>query len=95
MAAIVDPDKTLDLAALAKGMSQVLPSYARPLFIRTIAGSIELTGTYKLRKVDYQKEGFDLDKVTDDIYFLDPVTQTYVPLTAELDSQLKSGTMRI
>lgn len=94
MAAIMDPEKQLDLEQLNKDMSKVLPSYAQPLFIR-ILSSMDLTGTYKLRKVDYQKEAFDLDKVTDQIYFLHPSTRSYVPFTKELYDDLKSGKMRI
>ena len=94
MAAILDPDGSLDVKNLAEGLAKVLPTYARPLFIRVVA-TIELTGTYKLRKVDYQKESFHLDKVQDAVYLLDPKSQSYVPFTAELYDQLKSGAMRI
>ena len=94
MAAILDPDGSLDVKNLAQGLAKVLPTYARPLFIRVVA-TIELTGTYKLRKVDYQKESFHLDKVQDAVYLLDPKSQSYVPFTAELYDQLKSGAMRI
>ena len=94
MAAILDPDRCLDLGALAQGMAKVLPTYARPLFIR-IVSKIDLTGTYKLRKVDYQKEGFDLTKVKDEIFFLDAGSQSYVPFEAEPYEKLKAGKMRI
>ena len=94
MAAILDPDGSLDVKNLAEGLAKVLPTYARPLFIRVV-NTIELTGTYKLRKVDYQKESFHLDKVQDAVYLLDPKSQSYVPFTAELYDQLKSGAMRI
>ncbi len=43
MAAIADPDESLDLDVLAQGISKALPSYARPLFIRTLQ-QIEKTG---------------------------------------------------
>ena len=94
MAAILDPEGSLDLKNLAQGLAKVLPTYARPLFIRVV-DTIELTGTYKLRKVDYQKDSFDLDKVTDDIYFLNPSSHTYVPFTMELYGQLKEGKLRV
>ena len=94
MAAILDPGRSLDLMALAKGMAKVLPPYARPLFIR-IVSKIDLTGTYKLRKVDYQKEGFDLGKIADEIYFMEPSSQCYVPFTPNLQKKLESGELRI
>jgi len=94
MAAILDPDRSLDLVSLAQGLAKVLPPYARPLFIRTVS-AIDLTGTYKLRKVDYQKEGFDLTKVKDDIYFMEPRSQSYVRWTEELHQNLLSGQLRL
>ncbi|KZS18456.1 Bile acyl-CoA synthetase [Daphnia magna] len=94
MAAILDPERTLDLKVLATGMSKVLPSYARPLFVRLVK-VIDLTGTYKLRKVDYQKEGFDVDKIKDEVYFFDATSQSYVLFTSALYEQLKSGKIRV
>jgi len=43
MASIVDPTGTLDLNALSTEMSNHLPSYARPLFIR-ILKEMDMTG---------------------------------------------------
>lgn len=94
MAAILDPERALDLKVLATGMSKVLPAYARPLFIRLV-NVIDLTGTYKMRKVDYQKEGFDMEKIKDQVYFFDASNQSYVPLTSALYEQLKSGKIRV
>lgn len=94
MAAILDPERQLDLEQLNKDMSKSLPTYAQPLFIR-ILSAMDLTGTYKLRKVDYQKEAFDLEKVKDEIYFLDPSKRSYVHFTKELYDDLKSGKIRI
>lgn len=47
MAAILDPDRTTDFKALAKGIRKALPSYARPIFIR-ILSKVDLTGTFCL-----------------------------------------------
>jgi len=94
MAAILDSDGSLNLALLAKEMSKVLPTYARPLFIRLVK-VIDLTGTYKMRKVDYQKEGFDVEKIKDDIYFYENSSQSYIPFTSALHEQLKTGKMRV
>lgn len=94
MAAILDPERTLDLKALYQGLVKVLPSYARPLFVRTIA-TIDMTGTYKMRKVDYQREGFDPAQVQDGIYLLDAASQSYVPFTSDLYEKLKNGELRL
>lgn len=43
MAAVLDPDGSLNLATVAKGVTSTLPAYARPLFLR-IVPHIEMTG---------------------------------------------------
>lgn len=43
MVAIVDPQHEVDLDALAKGLDENLPAFARPLFLR-ILSEITLTG---------------------------------------------------
>ena len=75
-------------------MNKVLPTYARPIFIRLVS-VIDLTGTYKMRKIDYQKEGFDMDKIKDQVYFFHPSSQSFVPFDTELYGQLKSGKIRV
>ena len=94
MAAIVDSGKTLDLTVLAKDLKNVLPPYARPIFIRFVE-AIDLTGTFKLRKVDYRNEGYDLSKVKDPIYFFDPLSQSYIPFTPFIYDQLINGKIRV
>lgn len=44
MAAVLDPDKAVDLKALAEGIKKALPSYARPIFVRVLE-KLDLTGT--------------------------------------------------
>lgn len=69
----------MDLDKLAIDLSKKLPKYARPLFIRKI-GEVELTGTYKLKKVQLQKEGFDINHVQDPIFFMGPKDKSYKKL---------------
>jgi len=96
MAAILDPEGELDLVELANGMSKVLPAYARPLFIRIIK-NMRMTGTYKLQKKEYQKEGYQLDKINDGdvLYFWDATSRSYVKFTKELDENIRLGKIRI
>lgn len=94
MAAILDTENDLDLDGLAAELTQILPSYARPLFIRLVC-TIDLTGTYKLRKVDYQKEGFDITTIRDPLYIFDSKTARYTPLTAHIYQQLNTGQLRL
>ncbi|XP_045126369.1 long-chain fatty acid transport protein 4-like isoform X2 [Portunus trituberculatus] len=94
MAAILDREDTLDLEKLYDGMAKSLASYARPLFIRTVK-EIEMTGTFKLKKVTVQKEGFNINIIKDKVFFLDAKKRAYVPLTADIYNKIISGEMRL
>jgi acyl-CoA synthetase (AMP-forming)/AMP-acid ligase II len=59
----------LDGAALAQALHKALPKYAVPLFIR-VREEHEITATFKHRKVDLKREGFDASKVSDALYEL-------------------------
>jgi acyl-CoA synthetase (AMP-forming)/AMP-acid ligase II len=60
----------LDGVALAEALYKALPKYAVPLFIRVKEGAHEVTATFKHRKVDLKREGFDPAKVSDALYAL-------------------------
>ena len=45
MAAIYDPENTLNIKEMADGLKKSLPSYARPLFIRVLS-ELPMTGKY-------------------------------------------------
>ncbi|KZC12231.1 PREDICTED: long-chain fatty acid transport protein 4-like [Dufourea novaeangliae] len=92
MAAIVDPDSLLDFKALAEGLEKALPAYARPIFLR-IVKELEMTGTFKLKKINLQKEGFDPSKVQDKMYFLSG-NKEYVEITPELYQEIISGSRK-
>jgi solute carrier family 27 fatty acid transporter 1/4 len=92
MAAIVDDNANLDLDILARSLERKLPVYARPLFLR-ITAQIDATGTYKLKKIDLQKEGFDIQQVTDPVYFFQ--NGKYVPLDSQLYKQILAGEVRL
>lgn len=94
MAAIADPERTLDLSSLAKGLRSSLPVYARPLFVRILPES-PLTATFKLKKKDLMEQGFNLGAVSDPMYFLDQKTGEYVPLTQKLYDDLMQGLIRL
>ena len=49
------------------------------------------TGTYKLRKVDLQKEGFDLASIDDPIYYWTPAKKQYQLLSYETYTDIVQG----
>ncbi len=93
MASLVTASK-IDLTAFKAHLDKNLPAYARPIFLR-LQGEMEVTGTFKHRKVELVKEGYDPKTVKDPLYFLDPVTNHYVPLTPELYDRIHSGEVRL
>ncbi len=87
---VVDGD--FDLEGLPKRLA-ALPSYARPIFLR-LTPRIEVTGTFKQRKVDLVREGFDPSSISDPIYALDSDTGKYERLTPDWFSEIQSGQTR-
>lgn len=93
MAAILDPEDVLNLNKLAEGIQKELPTYARPIFLR-ILRKIDMTGTYKMKKVDLQKEGFDPTRIKDNIYYLDGQGK-YALLTVDGFEKINEGKIRL
>lgn len=93
MAALVVED-SLDLEALRKHMEAELPGYAVPLFLR-LRAEIEVTGTFKQRKLHLRQEGFDPDHIADDLYFNDREGGGFRKLDTALRSRIVSGEIRL
>ncbi len=93
MATIV-ADGAIDLAALREHLVRRLPAYARPLFLR-IKDRIELTATFKHKKTELVRDGYDPAATPDALYFDDPVRHAFVPLDAALHACLVEGGIRL
>lgn len=92
MAAIYDPNNEVDLELFAEKLAKVLPAYARPQFLRFLT-KIDMTGTFKLRKVDLQKEGFNPLEIKDTIYYQTSMGR-YELLTPEIYEKINRQEMR-
>ncbi len=92
MAALVAGDG-FDLAGLRVHLSQRLPAYARPLFLR-LAASLETTETFKTRKQTMADEGFDPGRVFDPLYFDDRAKGAYEALDAAAFAAIVEGGVR-
>lgn len=83
MAAVVmEPGRSFDPVAFYRCAQERLPRYAAPLFVR-VPPVADMTTTYKLRKVELQRYGFDPAQVSDPLYVRDEHAGRYVPLTPE------------
>jgi fatty-acyl-CoA synthase len=92
MAALVT-GKGFDLARLAAHLESNLPSYARPIFLR-FQKAIETTSTFKQRKVELQKEGFDPETIADPLFVRD-AQGVYIALTKERYGDICSGAVKL
>jgi fatty-acyl-CoA synthase len=93
MAAIVTRDD-FNLGVFYQYLTDRLPEYARPLFVR-ICRELEVTGTFKQKKIDFAKQGFDPSDTEDSIYFADPSAKAFVRIDRELYERMGSGTIRL
>ena len=93
MATIADPDNKLDLDNLANELKESLPAYARPIFIR-IGSNLDITGTFKLRKVDLQRDGYDINKINDAIYLMQR-DGSYKKMSVDDYQMIQQGKMRL
>lgn len=84
----------LDLKALYAQAAKDLPPYARPLFLRMMP-EVEVTGTFKYRKVDLVKQGFDPAVIPEPLYFDHPIEKAYVELTPAIFAEIMAGKFRI
>jgi fatty-acyl-CoA synthase len=93
MAAIVIGDD-FDCTAFADHLTARLPVYAQPLFLR-ISASLDATETFKQKKHQLAREGFDPADVADPLYFRDPASATYRSLQADEHMRIVSGATKI
>ena len=52
------------------------------------------SATFKLKKRDLQREGFNPEKVTDQLFMMDSKNKTYSPLTQEQYNNIVNGNTR-
>jgi len=84
------PEFSID--AFAKFAIAHLPGYQRPIFVR-LQTDMRTTVTLKHQKVDYRREGYDPNKVTDPLYLLEG--DHYEPLDAAVWDGLQDGSRTI
>lgn len=91
--AAITTDGDVDFDTLYAWLGENLPKYAVPLFIR-VQKEAETTGTFKYRKVELVEEGFDPETVSEPIWFYDPATNKYEPLTPDAHETIRSGAVK-
>jgi fatty-acyl-CoA synthase len=93
MAALVVKEG-FDLEALHAHLAKELPAYARPLFLR-LRTEMEVTGTFKHRKVELVAEGFDPATVSEPLFFAEAEKGRFLPLDRTLFERIQAGDVRL
>jgi fatty-acyl-CoA synthase len=63
------------------------------VFVR-IRTALDTTGTFKHRKDQLIREGYDPGATNDAIYFGDPEQESYVPIDAQVFERIQAGAVR-
>lgn len=83
-------DDGFDIAGLYSHLSDALPPYAVPVFVR-IQTKAETTGTFKYRKVELVNEGFDAGQIDDPLWFAPSNSKAFQKLTSEEHANIIAG----
>ena len=93
MASIVPGDE-FSINGLYEHLSQHLPKYSIPVFIR-ISKEIEVTGTFKYKKTDLVKDGFDPSVVKDQMYYASTSENDYIDLDANVFKKISDHELKL
>jgi fatty-acyl-CoA synthase len=93
-ALLMAPGTSFDGERFWRHVDEALPRYAAPLFVRLLP-EMEVTGTFKLRKVSLQEEGFDPARVQGPLFFRDDEARSYVPVDAALAEAIRAGARKV
>jgi fatty-acyl-CoA synthase len=93
MTAIVVGDD-FDFAKLQDHLSRRLPAYAHPVFVR-ICATLDTTETFKQKKHQLAREGFDPRLVKDLLFYRDPGSGVYRPIDAADHARILEGSIRL
>lgn len=81
-AVLMQPGQTFDPDALFALTEARLPRYAAPVFVR-VARAADLTASFKLRKVDLQRQGYCPTRCSDPLFIRDEHARSYVPYSPQ------------
>jgi fatty-acyl-CoA synthase len=93
MAAIVADDR-FDLGEFGEHLARRLPAYACPVMIRLCA-SLDTTETFKQKKQELVREGFDPGLVNDPLFYRDPSSGAYRAIDAGTYARILEGSIRL
>jgi fatty-acyl-CoA synthase len=93
MAAMVT-DARFDLVEFKNHLAARLPAYAQPVFIR-ISPALDITETFKQKKQQLVRDGFDPRAVGDPLFFRDAGSGDYGKIDAGIHAGIVDGTIQL
>ena len=93
MAAIIAEGQP-DMGALKTHIEVNLPHYARPVFLR-LSQEAETTSTFKFKKTNLVKAGFDPANISEPLYYANPRTNAYEKIDTKTYQDICSGEVRL
>ena len=87
------PDEKMDWDQFTAHVTENIPVYARPYFVR-VCSENDATTTFKRVKHTLQKEGYRPGSVKDPLFFLDTRENRYVSLTEKLYGEIENGEIK-
>lgn len=95
MAAIVmQPGKAFDGMRMARELLQALPAYAVPLIVRIVKAQ-DTTSTFKIRKVELKRQGFDPAAIHAPLFVLLNRDRGYEALSTRTYSRILRGALKL
>ncbi|MBM5456596.1 long-chain-acyl-CoA synthetase [Pseudomonas sp. P66] len=82
-AVLMQPGQSFDPQAFYALTEARLPRYAAPMFVR-VSAAADLTSTFKLRKVDLQRQGYAPTAFSDPLFIRDESSRSYVAYSTEV-----------
>ena len=93
MAAVISEGQP-DMKALKAHVDASLPHYARPVFLR-LSQEAETTSTFKFKKTNLVKAGFDPANISEPLYYADPDSGAYEKIDSATYDRICSGEVRL
>jgi fatty-acyl-CoA synthase len=93
-ALMLDSGVSFSPEAFYKYAETRLPAYARPGFLRVVP-TLEVTGTYKLKKTELQKAAFDPKMVKDPLFVRHESNGGYLPVTPQVFADIQAQKLRL
>jgi fatty-acyl-CoA synthase len=92
VAAVVD--RRFDLDTFRDHLARRLPAFACPVAVR-ICTSLDTTETFKQKKQELARDGFNPHRLTDPLFFKEPKSGAYRAIDADAYARILEGSIRL